>query len=434
MNDFFKALFSKRMLITLFMGFSSGLPLLLTMTALQAWMKDEGVDLKTIGLTALFGLPYTWKFLWAPIFDRYVPPFMGRRRGWLIMIQVLLALAIAGLAMSQPKENLMVVGILALLVTFVSASQDIVLDAYRREILADNELGLGSSLFVNGYRVAMIVTSSGALIMADHMSWSSVYMIMAAFVGVGLLTTLIADEPTVTSPPPKSLKEAIVEPFIDYFKRDYAIWILAFILFYKLGDTLASSLATPFYMDIGFTKTQIGYVVKTFGLTAMLLGSFIGGAFVHRLGIYRSLWIFGIAQAISILPLSFLSTTGPVLSLLMVVVVLENLCFGMGTSAYVAFMSSMTNKRFTATQYALLSSLMGVPRVILSAPTGLLAETTGWFAYYIICSLFAIPGLLLLLKIKKITSDHSEKVRKTADTHGTSQGLAVPVARVDEGN
>lgn len=435
MNDFFKALFSKRMLITLFMGFSSGLPLLLTMTALQAWMKDEGVDLKTIGLTALLGLPYTWKFLWAPIFDRYVPPFMGRRRGWLILIQVLLAAAIAGLAMTQPKDNLMMVAVFALLVTFVSASQDIVLDAYRREILADNELGLGSSLFVNGYRVAMILTSSGALIMADHMSWSTVYLIMASFVGIGLLTTLIADEPTVSSPPPKSLKEAIVEPFVDYFKRDYAIWILAFILFYKLGDTLASALATPFYMDIGFTKTQIGYVVKTFGLTAMLFGSFIGGAVVHRVGIYRSLWIFGIMQALSILPLAFLSQTGPVLSLLMVIVVLENLCFGMGTSAYVAFMSSMTNKRFTATQYALLSSLMGVPRVVLSAPTGWLAEATGWFTYYIICALFAIPGLLLLLKIKKIHSDDTKKVRKaTQDGNGDPQGLAVSVARVDEGN
>lgn len=435
MNDFFKALFSKRMLITLFMGFSSGLPLLLTMTALQAWMKDEGVDLKTIGLTALLGLPYTWKFLWAPIFDRYVPPFMGRRRGWLILIQVLLGAAIAGLAMTQPKDNLMMVAVFALLVTFVSASQDIILDAYRREILADNELGLGSSLFVNGYRVAMILTSSGALIMADHMSWSTVYLIMAGFVGIGLLTTLIADEPTVSSPPPKSLKEAIVEPFVDYFKRDYAIWILAFILFYKLGDTLASALATPFYMDIGFTKTQIGYVVKTFGLTAMLFGSFIGGAVVHRVGIYRSLWIFGIMQALSILPLAFLSQTGPVLSLLMVIVVLENLCFGMGTSAYVAFMSSMTNKRFTATQYALLSSLMGVPRVVLSAPTGWLAEATGWFAYYIICALFAIPGLLLLLKIKKIHSDDTKKVRKTTqDGNGDPQGLAVSVARVDEGN
>ena len=435
MSDFFKALFSKRMLITLFMGFSSGLPLLLTMTALQAWMKDEGVDLKTIGLTALVGLPYTWKFLWAPIFDRYVPPFMGRRRGWLILIQVLLAAAIAGLAMTQPKDNLMMVAVFALLVTFVSASQDIVLDAYRREILADNELGLGSSLFVNGYRVAMILTSSGALIMADHMSWSTVYFIMAGFVGIGLLTTLIADEPTVSSPPPKNLKEAIVEPFVDYFKRDYAIWILAFILFYKLGDTLASALATPFYMDIGFTKTQIGYVVKTFGLTAMLFGSFIGGAVVHKIGIYRSLWIFGILQALSILPLAFLSQTGPVLSLLMVIVVLENLCFGMGTSAYVAFMSSMTNKRFTATQYALLSSLMGVPRVVLSAPTGWLAESTGWFTYYIICALFAIPGLLLLLKIKKINSDDVNKIRKTTQNgNGDSQGLSVSVARVDEGN
>jgi len=229
-----------------------------------------------------------------------------------------------------------------------------------------------------------------------------VYLLMACFMGIGLLTTLLADEPVVNTPLPKNLKEAIVEPFVDYFKRDYALWILSFILFYKLGDTLASALATPFYMDIGFTKTQIGYVVKTFGLTAMLLGSFIGGAFVHRLGIYKGLWIFGILQALSILPLSFLSETGPVLWLLMIVVVLENLCFGMGTSAYVAFMGSLTNKRFTATQYALLSSLMGVPRVILSAPTGWFAEAVGWKIYYLSCALLAIPGLLILLKLRKI--------------------------------
>ena len=434
MSDFFKTLFSKRMLITLFMGFSSGLPLLLTMTALQAWMKDEGVDLKTIGLFAFVGLPYTWKFLWSPLFDRFVPPFMGRRRGWAIITQIFLGLAIAGMAFAQPKESPWVVAVLALLVTFMSASQDIVLDAYRREILADNELGLGSSLFVNGYRVAMILTSSGALILADHFTWSQVYLIMACFMGFGLVTTLVADEPAVSSPPPKNLKEAIVEPFVDYFKRDYAIWILAFILFYKLGDTLASALATPFYMDIGFTKTQIGYVVKTFGLTAMLLGSFIGGAFVHRLGIYKSLWIFGILQALSILPLSLLSNTGPLLSLLMVVVVLENLCFGMGTSAYVAFMSSMTNKRFTATQYALLSSLMGVPRVILSAPTGWLAQTTGWGLYYILCSLFAIPGLLILFKIRKISTESAHQISKSSEASGAPQGLTVAVPRVEEGN
>ncbi|MBF0207142.1 MAG: AmpG family muropeptide MFS transporter [Oligoflexia bacterium] len=405
MLPFFKVLFSKRILINLLLGFSSGLPLLLTLTALQAWMKDEGVDLKTIGLVSLIGLPYTLKFFWAPLFDRYVLTFLGlgRRRGWMITIQILLVLSIAFMSCANPKVSPLMVVLSAIIVTFFSASQDILLDAYRREILSDNELGLGSSVFVNGYRVAMLLSSSGALILADQLhSWPSVYLIMAGFMSVGIIATLIADEPQSEAPPPSTLQEAVVGPFVDYFRRDYAMLILAFILFYKLGDTLASSMSTPFYMDIGFTKTQIGYVVKTFGIGSMLLGTFLGGSLILRLGIYRSLWFFGILQMISILPFSYLSMAGPVISLLIVMVIIENLCFGMGTAAYVALMGSLTNRRFTATQYALLSSLMGVPRVILSAPMGKMAELGGWFWYFILCTLAAIPGLLILLKMRKV--------------------------------
>ncbi|MBF0299318.1 MAG: AmpG family muropeptide MFS transporter [Oligoflexia bacterium] len=404
MKDFLKVLFSKRMLVNLFLGFSSGLPLLLTLTALQAWMKDEGVDLKTIGMVSLIGLPYTLKFLWSPLFDRFVLPIcgLGRRRSWMIVIQILLALSIAAMAFAKPKEEPLIVVLLAIIVTFFSASQDIVLDAYRREILSNEELGLGSSIFVNGYRVAMLLSSSGALILADQLkSWSTVYVIMGLFMSIGIITSIIADEPTMDAPPPRTLKEAVVGPFLDYFKRDYALWILAFILFYKLGDTLASAMSTPFYMDIGFTKTQIGYVVKTFGIGAMLLGTFVGGGLILRLGIYTSLWVFGILQMISILPFSYLAGTGPVLGLLIVMVLIENFCFGMGTAAFVALMGSMTNRRFTATQYALLSSLMGIPRVILSAPMGKIAEISGWHFYFIICAITAIPGLLILFKMKK---------------------------------
>lgn len=407
MKNFLIVLFSKRMLVNLFLGFSSGLPLLLTLTALQAWMKDEGVDLKTIGMVSLIGLPYTLKFLWSPLFDRFVLPIcgLGRRRSWMIVIQILLALSIAAMALAKPKEEPLIVVLLAIIVTFFSASQDIVLDAYRREILSNEELGLGSSIFVNGYRIAMLLSSSGALILADKLqSWPTVYLIMGLFMIVGIITSIVADEPEMDSPPPKTLREAVVGPFLDYFKRDYALWILAFILFYKLGDTLASSMSTPFYMDIGFTKSQIGYVVKTFGIGAMLLGTFIGGGFILRLGIYRSLWVFGILQMVSILPFSYLAVAGPVLSLLMVMVVIENFCFGMGTAAFVALMGSMTNRRFTATQYALLSSLMGIPRVILSAPMGKVAEMSGWTFYFIICALAAIPGLLILFKMKKTVS------------------------------
>ena len=404
MPQLFKSLCSKRMLVNLLFGFSSGLPLLLILTALQAWMKDAGVDLKTIGLLSLIGLPYTFKFLWSPLFDRFTPPFLGRRRGWIIIVQILLAAAIAQMAFSAPTpQDPLTISILALIVAFFSASQDIVLDAYRREILSDEELALGSSIFVNGYRIAMLLSSSGALILADKLnSWPTVYLIMAGFMIIGIITTLWADEPQVDSPPPRNLREAVIEPFIDYFKRDYALWILAFILFYKLGDTLASSMSTPFYMDIGFTKSQIGYVVKTFGIGSMLLGTFLGGSIVLKIGLYRSLWIFGILQAASILPFTYLATTGSVLGLLIAIIVFENLSFGMGTAAQVALMGSLTNKRFTATQYALLSSLMGVPRVILSAPMGKLAEISGWQWYFLICALTAIPGLLILLKIKKI--------------------------------
>ncbi|MBF0360585.1 MAG: AmpG family muropeptide MFS transporter [Oligoflexia bacterium] len=411
MENFLKVLFSKRMLINLFLGFSSGLPLLLTLTALQAWMKDEGVNLKTIGMVSLIGLPYTLKFLWSPLFDRFVLPVcgLGRRRSWMLVVQILLGLSIAAMAFARPKEDPLTVVILAIIVTFFSASQDIVLDAYRREILSDEELGLGSSIFVNGYRVAMLLASSGALILADNLkSWPTVYVIMGFFMLVGIITTLFADEPEINAPPPKTLQEAVVGPFLDYFKRDYALWILAFILFYKLGDTLASAMSTPFYMDIGFTKSQIGYVVKTFGIGSMLLGTFVGGGLILRLGIYRSLWVFGILQMISILPFSYLANAGAVITLLMVMVVIENFCFGMGTAAFVALMGSMTNRRFTATQYALLSSLMGIPRVILSAPMGKVAELSGWSLYFIICAATAIPGLLILLKVKNCIASSTD--------------------------
>ena len=393
------------MLVALLMGFSCGLPLLLTITVLQAWMKEEGVDLALIGMMALVGIPYTVKFLWAPFLDRFTLPFLGRRRGWLLVAQVALIFSIAGLGSTDPGNNPWMVAFAAFLVTFFSASQDIVVDAYRREDLTDEELGLGSSLYVNGYRVGMLLASGGGLIMADHLPFSAVYLIMAACMLPGVLTTLLAREPEITLGTPRTMREAVLDPLVEYFNRQGALWILAFILFYKIGDTMASSMTIPFYLDIGFSKTEIGTVVKLFGFWATVAGSLIGGVIMIRLGIRRSLWIFGFLQAISTACFALLARIGHSILALSGVIAFENLSGGMGTAAYVAFMASITNKRFTATQYALLTSLMGVPRVMASAPTGFLAKNLGWEGFFIVCTVIAIPGMLLLLKFAPWTLD-----------------------------
>jgi len=403
-----KIICSGRMLVALLMGFACGLPLLLTISLLQAWMKEEGVDLTVIGLMALVGLPYTLKFLWAPFLDRFTLPFFGRRRGWLLVAQLSLIFSIVGLGLTDPGNNPWMVAFAAFLVTFFSASQDIVVDAYRREDLSDEELGLGSSLYVNGYRVGMLLASGGGLIMADHMSFFMVYVIMAACMLPGVLTTLLAPEPDVSAGTPKSLKEAVVGPLVDYFSRSGAVWILAFILLYKIGDTMASAMTMPFYLDIGFTKTEIGTVVKLFGFWATIAGSLIGGVLMLRMGINRSLWIFGFLQALSTAGFAILAKIGYNVGLLSGVIAFENLSAGMGTAAYVAFMASITNKKFTATQYALLTSLMGIPRVMASAPTGFLAKNIGWEGFFIFCTLIAIPGMLLLFKFAPWNTERME--------------------------
>ena len=386
------------MLVAFVMGFACGLPLLLTISVLQAWMKDEGVDLAVIGMMALVGLPYTLKFLWAPFLDRFSLPFLGRRRGWMLVAQIALMVSIAGLGQSNPVQNPWLLAFAAFLVTFFSASQDIVVDAYRREDLADEELGLGSSLYVNGYRVGMLLASGGGLIMADHMDFSMVYLILAGCMLPGLITTLLTPEPETPVGTPKTMREAIVDPLVEYFSRQGAVVILAFILLYKIGDTMASAMTTPFYLDIGFSKSEIGAVVKLFGFWATIAGGLAGGILMIRAGINRSLWVFGFLQAVSTAGFALLANVGYSIPLLSAVIAFENLSSGMGTAAYAAFMASITNKKFTATQYALLTSLMGIPRVLASAPTGFLAKNVGWETFFIFCTLIAIPGMLLLLK------------------------------------
>ncbi len=392
-----KSVLSRRMLVALVMGFASGLPLLLTKGVLQAWMNKESIDLTLIGLTNLLALPYSIKFLWAPFFDRFTISFLGRRRGWLLIAQSALMLSIVLMGISNPRNSPMLLVIAALMVTFSSASQDIVVDAYRREDLKDEELGLGSALYVLGYRIGMLLSSGGGLIMADYLSFKMAYIIIAACMLPAVITTLLTPEPLVTDKP-GSLKDAVIAPLVEYFNRKGAIWMLLFILLYKIGDIMASNITTPFYMDIGFSLTEIGTVTKLLGFWAIIAGASIGGIIMLRLGINRSLWIFGVLQAVSTAGFAVLAQIGHSIPALAVVIGFENLSGGMGTAAFMAFMASITNKKFTATQYALLTSFMAFGRDILSAPTGFLVKTIGWYYFFITCALIAVPGMLLLLK------------------------------------
>jgi PAT family beta-lactamase induction signal transducer AmpG len=393
----FKVIFSRRMFVSLVMGFACGLPLPLTKGVLQAWMTKEGMDLSLIGLANLLAIPYSIKFLWAPFLDRYTFFFLGRRRGWLLLAQIALICSIAGMGFGNPKNSPMMLVAAALLVTFFSASQDIVVDAYRREDLADEELGLGSALYVLGYRIGMLLSSGGGLIMADYVSFNTVYLIIAACILPAIVTTLLTPEPHVTKIP-KTLREAVIDPLVDYFNRREAIWMLVFILMYKIGDIMASNITIPFYMDLGFSLTEIGAITKLLGFWAIIAGASIGGLIMLRLGINRSLWIFGILQAVSTAGFAVLARVGHSIPALSVVIGFENLSAGMGTAAFMAFMGSITNKKFTATQYALLTSFMAFGRDVLSSPTGFFAKYMGWENFFIFCVVIAIPGMLLLLK------------------------------------
>jgi PAT family beta-lactamase induction signal transducer AmpG len=387
------------MLIVFLTGFSCGLPLLLIGSTLKAWMTDLKMDLTTIGFFSLVGLPYTLKFLWSPFVDRFAIPGLGRRRGWALVAQAGVMASLVALAFSDPRQSPAAVGALAMLTAFFSASQDIVLDAYRREILRNEELGLGSSLFINGYRMAMLVAGAVALYLADQMPWRTVYLVMAAAMLLGVAAVVMAPEPRIDGRPPASLRLAIMEPFTEFFQRRGAGMILAFILLYKLGDSMASEMTTPMYLLVGYTKTQVGVVAKGIGFWATIGGGLLGGVLMLRLGISRALWIFGTLQAVSTLGFAGLAVAGVSLPLLAAVIGFENLSGGMGTAAYSAYMASLTDRRFTATQFALLSSLMGVPRVILGAPTGWMAASLGWPGFFVVCTLIAIPGMLLLFRV-----------------------------------
>ena len=401
------------MLVTFFLGISSGMPLLVTGSTLQAWMTDEKVNLAVIGMFSLVGLPYTVKFLWSPFLDRYIPPFLGRRRGWMLICQILLMLAIGSFYLVRPAESPWIVAILAVIVSFFSASQDIVIDAYRRELLRDEELGLGASFASNGYRIGMLISGAFALFLADRIPWNYVYLLLAASLFIGIITSFLGPNPDGQIIPPKSLREAVIEPFADYFRRRGAFEILAFILLYKVGDVMAANMTTPFILKIGFSKTDLAVVAKTFGIIAIIGGGLAGGILLLRIGLLRALWIFGILQAGSTLAFSALASVGHNYYVLVATVAFENFTSGMGASAFIAFMASLCNRKFTATQYALLSSLMGIPRVIVASPTGYLAEWFGWVHFFIFCTLSAIPGLIFLFRYKTWQEGSSSHMKAT---------------------
>ena len=408
MKSIVKVFTSTRMLIVLLLGFSSGLPLGLTGGTLQAWMKTENIDLGTIGLFSLVGLPYTLKFLWSPLMDRFIPPLFGRRRGWIFISQIGLILSIIVLGFSDPKASLQNMAIFAIFVAFFSASQDIAIDAYRTEVMPEDELGAGASVYIMGYRIAMLVSGGLALILADHFSWAQVYFIMAACMVVGLIASIFGPEPINQEAPPKNILDAVYKPFVEFFKRAGAIEMLIFILIYKLDVAFAMAFTTPFMMDLGFTKSEIGAVLKGAGLIATIVGTLTGGALMTRWTIKKSLWVFGLLQAISGLTFFALATIGHNYPVMWASIIVENICSGLGTAAFAAFMMNICDKRYTATQYALLTSFMALTRILVQAPSGFIQEKVGWPIYFIISILISIPGLLLLTRYDKWQSHHSE--------------------------
>jgi MFS transporter, PAT family, beta-lactamase induction signal transducer AmpG len=401
--------FNRHMLICVMLGFTSGLPLFILYNLLSAWLKAEQVDLKSIGLFAMVGFPYTWKFLWSPLMDRFRFPLLGRRRGWMFFTQLALLATIGSMGFYSPATDLTIIVFLAGLVAFLSASQDIVIDAYRREMLSDREQGSGTALFVNAYKMSTLVPGSLSLILSDFLSWQLVFSITALFMLPGVLTTLLIREPSIYGDPPRTLREAVVLPFKEFIERSgwsHAAMILAFIFLYKLGDSMATALATPFYMELGFTRTQIGLVAKNAGLWASLAGGILGAVWLEKTGVNRGLWIFGVLQAVAILGFALLAQVGagdpgvvPDTLLLGLVIGMEAFAVGLGTAAFTAYIATATDSRYTATQFALFTSLAAVPRTFFNALTGFIVAHTGWVEFFLICFALALPGMLLLPKI-----------------------------------
>ena len=401
-KTFKEAILNKRMLICIFTGFSSGLPLYLVYALVPAWLRSFNLDLSTIGLFGLLSITYTFKFLWSPLMDRYTFPFLGRRRGWMLVTQVPLLLLMATFGMFSPTEDLEIIMVFVALIAFFSGSQDIVLDAYRRELLPDDELGIGSSLFTSAYRFSSFIPGSLAFILSDLIPWSVVHMVVASFMLVGIITTFFIPENKIENTP-ATMKDAVIEPFREFFSRGDSwksgLLILLFIFCYKLGDNMATALETPFFMDMGFELDEIGTIAKFSKVGALFAGTLIGGILMIKLGINKCLWLFGLVQISSIFGYYLLAEAGHNYPMLILATGLEYLGVGLGSVALIAFMARSTSKQFTATQLALLTSLAAIPRVLATASSGFVIEAVGYSQFFLICMLLAIPGMLLLFKV-----------------------------------
>ena len=401
-SPYLEILRSPRIAAVLLLGFSSGLPLALTGGTLQAWLTVSGVDIVTIAWFSWIGVPYLLKFLWSPVMDRFVPPFLGRRRGWILLMQLALVLGIVGMAVSPARPELWLLAALALWIAFASASQDIVIDAYRTDLLPAAERGMGAAVSVLGYRIAMLASGGLALILADQYGWRLTFFAMAGLMGVGIVTNLFAPEPVQRGTPPRSLREAVIEPLKDLMSRSGALQLLALIALYKFGDALAGTLTTAFLIrGVGFSLTDVGTINKVLGLISLLAGGFLGGLLLVRMRLVRALLLFGVLQAISNLSFAVLAWAGKSYPLLVFAVGFENLASGMGTAAFVAFAMALCNHSFSATQYALLSALASLGRILFGPVTGALVEVAGWANFFVLTFVAALPGLWLVWRMRE---------------------------------
>lgn len=400
-SAYLQAFTNRRMAVMVLLGFASGLPLPLTAGTLQAWLTVAGIDIKTIGIFSLVGLPYTLKFLWSPFMDRFVPPWLGRRRGWIVSTQFLLLLGIAAMPLTSPVSMPLVLASIALGVAFFSASQDIVIDAYRTDVLPEHERGIGVAVFIFGYRIAMLVGGALALILSDRIGWQKTYLFMALFMIFGMLGAFVGREPDHHIVPPRTMQEAVWGPLKDFFSRKAAVVIILFIILYKLGDAYAGALSTAFLIrGVNFTPTDVGTINKGMGLIATIVGALFGGTLMVKMGLFRSLWYFGILQMVSNLSFMVLAIIGKSYPAMIVAVAFENLAGGMGSTAFVAFVMALCNKRFSATQFALLSSLAVLGRVVISPTSGYIVTYVGWASFFFFTTLAAVPGLFLVLYLK----------------------------------
>lgn len=403
-------MFNKRILTILLLGFSSGLPLALTGATLQAWFTESNVSLMTIGMLSLVGVPYVWKFVWAPIMDRYIPPFFGKRRGWILVTQLGLSLTLFLLANLNPGETPKLIGWLALIIAFLSASQDIAYNAYTTDVLLPTERGLGAASTVLGYRIAMLISGGLALVLADHFGWRITYEVMALLMAFATLVTYLGPEAKPVDSP-HHIKQVFFEAFNNLLRRDGIVIILLFVVFYKFGDALALSLMSNFLLHgVGFSLTDVGIVFKTAGLFAIIFGGFVGGALLTRMNLYRGLLFFGLAQAFSNLTFMILAYTGKNYLIMVSTIFIESFCSGLSTAALVAFLMSLCDHRFTATQFASLTALTAVPRVFLGPVAALMVEHLGWINFYFWSFVLCFPGIMLLNMLRHKVRFNAEVV------------------------